>query len=72
MTELGPKMIRRARWRRIRLMGTVLTTLGRVLLPELHASCRGVIAPASDNEQRNVSYDIDTWIPHHSYTVEHS
>lgn len=71
MTELGPKMIRRARWRRIRLMGTVLTTLGRALLPELHASCRRVIAPASDNEQRNVSYDIDTWIPHHSYTVEH-
>ena len=51
-------------------MGTVLTTLGRVLLPELHASCRGVIAPASDNEQRNVSYDIDTWIPHHSYAVK--
>ena len=64
-------MIRRARWRRIRLMGTVLTTLGHVLLPELHASCRRVIASASDNEQRNVSYDIDTWIPHQSYTVEH-
>ena len=70
MTELGPKMIRRARWRRIRLMGTVLTALGRVLLPELHASCRRVIAPASDNEQRSVSYDIDTWIPHHNYAVE--
>jgi hypothetical protein len=52
-------------------MGTVLTTLGRALLPELHASCRRVIAPASDNEQRSVSYDIDTWIPPHSYTVEH-
>jgi hypothetical protein len=26
---------------------------------------------ARDNEQRNVSYDIHTWIPHHSYTVEH-
>ena len=52
-------------------MGTVLTTLGRELLPKLHASCRRVIAPASDNEQRNVSYDINTWIPHHSYTVEH-
>ena len=36
-----------------------------------HTEERRVIAPASDNEQRNVSYDIDTWIPHHSYTVEH-
>jgi hypothetical protein len=38
MAELGKKMIRRARWRRIRLVDTVLTTLGRVLLRELYAT----------------------------------
>ena len=70
MTEQGPKMICRARYGRKRLVDTVLTGAGRVLLPQLHAGYRLVIIPASDNEQRDVSYDIDTWIPHHNYAVE--